>query len=156
MPVQALLRSDGMHRDIEEDLRVVHAKIETLSPADLVRRTEVVELLRSLAHELTEEQRRHNGAIRASFKDIGDYVELLGSRSDHVWVIGELRRVDGRLCLFRSGSRSDVFEVLASALPEGARADGRLWFGRTRTDRASYPVGPIDLLERPGGPEGDL
>lgn len=145
-----------MPRDLKEDLRVAHARPETLSPADLVRRAEVVELLRTLAHELTDEQRQHNGAIRASFDDAGDYVELLGTRSPHAWVLGALRRVDGRLCLFRGGSHNSVFEVLPGALPEGARADGRLWFGRAVTDRANFPVGPIDLLERVEGPEGDL
>lgn len=150
------LRSSGMPRDINEDLRVARARPETLSPADLVRRAEVVELLRTLPHELTSEQRRHNGAIRASFDDAGDYLELLGTRSPHAWVLGALRRVDGRLCLFRGGHHNSVFEVLPSALPEGARADGRLWFGRAVTDRANYPVGPIDLLERVEGPDGDL
>ncbi len=150
------LGSSGMSRDLNEDLRVAHARPETLSPADLVRRAEVVELLRTLPHELTAEQRQHNGAIRASFEDAGDYVELLGTRSPHAWVLGALRRVDGRLCLFRPGSNSGVFEVLPGALPDGARADGRLWFGRSATDRANFPVGPIDLLERVEGPDGDL
>lgn len=150
------IRSSGMSRDLNEDLRVAHARPETLSSADLVRRAEVVALLRALTHELTGEQRRHNGAIRASFEDAGDYVELLGTRDPHVWVLGALRRVDGRLCLFRSGERGGVFEVLAEALPEGARADGRMWFGRAVTDRASFPVGPIDVLERVDGPEGGL
>jgi hypothetical protein len=141
-------------RDLAEDLRVAHARPETLSPADHVRRAEVVELLRTFAHELTAEQRQHNGAIRASFEDPGDYVELLGTRSEHSWVLGELKRVDGRLVLFQVGARKGVFEILSAAVPENVKADGRLWFGRAKTDRASYPIGPIDKLERL--PEGDL
>lgn len=136
-----------MDRDLKEDLRVAHAKIEDLSPADRARRADLVKLLRTFAHELEPDERRHCAEIRRSFTDPGDYVEFLGTRRSHAWVMGELKTLDGRLRFRQVGSNPGTFDLAPEIAATVTETRG-YWFGLARTNRASYPVGPVVLLEK--------
>lgn len=138
---------------LEDDIRVAHADPSALKKKDLARRKRVVKLLRTFPHELDRDERKRAQKIRASFTDAGDYVNLVGRgpRRKHSWVVGEIVTRDGSpLLAVRGSGPARELEITAEALEKAGPDTKGFWFGRAATDRAEYPVGPVDVLERVG------
>jgi hypothetical protein len=142
------MEEEAKRSALRNDLRIVHADQADLTAEEVERRKDVVRILRSFPHELTDEQRALAAAIRASFHDAADYVALLGTRTPCGWVLGRIRLLSGRrLALFEEGGRQRVLSIRPAAANVLMGAYSEFWLGRARTDGAGLAVGPVDRLE---------